>query len=80
MGQRYESNLMTNIFAAAVTPNPPWSRVEGKYPVNFQGMLPDSGSILRVVHFWEVASARMLCPGRFGAGGARWGSGMKAAP
>ena len=44
-------------------PNPPWSRVEGKYLVDFQGMLPDSGSILRGVHFWEVQSALMLSPG-----------------
>ena len=31
--------------------------------VKFQGMLPNSGRILRVVHFWEVAFAQMLSPG-----------------
>jgi hypothetical protein len=29
-------------------------------------MLPDSGSILRGVHFWEVSFALMLSPGWFG--------------
>ena len=43
--------------------NPPWSRGEGKCLVNFRGMLPDSGSILRGVHFWEVLFALMLSPG-----------------
>ena len=35
----------------------------GKYLVNSRGMLPDSGSILRGVHFWEVPFACMLSPG-----------------
>ena len=39
---------------ATVAVNPPWSRVEGKYLLNFRGMLPDSGSILWGVHFWDV--------------------------
>ena len=39
---------------------PPWSRGEGKYLVNFQGMLPDSG---RDFHCWEVPFALMLSPG-----------------
>ena len=43
--------------------NPPWSRFEGKYLVNFQGMLPDSGSMLRGINFWEVPFALMLSPG-----------------
>ena len=43
--------------------DPPWSRVEGKYLVNFQGMLPDAGGILRGIHFWEVPFALMLSPG-----------------
>ena len=42
---------------------PPWSRVEGKTKVNFQGILPDSGSIRRGVHFWKVPFALMLSPG-----------------
>ena len=37
--------------------------VEGKYLVNFQGMLLNSGSILRGAHFWEVLFTRMLSPG-----------------
>ena len=42
---------------------PPWSRVEGKDLISFQGMLPDSGSILDGVHVWEVPCALMLSPG-----------------
>ena len=42
----------------------PWSRVEGKYLAKCQGMLPNSGIILRGVHFWEVPFALMLSPGR----------------
>jgi len=42
---------------------PLWSRVEGKYLVNPQEMLPDSGSILRGVYFWEVPFAIMLSSG-----------------
>ena len=42
---------------------PPWSRVEGKYVVNFQGMLSDSGSIVRGVHFWEEPFALISSPG-----------------
>jgi len=30
---------------------PPWRRVEGKYSVNIQGMLPDSGSVPRGLDF-----------------------------
>jgi len=41
---------------------PPWSRVEGKYLANFQGMLPDSGSIQKGFHFWEMPSALMVFP------------------
>ena len=55
--------------AKATTPagssgQPPCSRVEGKYSVNFEGMLPGSGSNLRGIHFWEVTFALMLSPGR----------------
>ena len=39
------------------------SQVEGKYLVNFQGVLPDSSSILRGVHFWEGPFALMVSPG-----------------
>ena len=46
------------------SPLQPWSRVEGKYLVDFRGMPPDAGSIPRVVHLWENASALMLSPGR----------------
>ena len=42
---------------------PPWSPVEGKYSVKFQEMLPDSDSIQRVVHFWEVPFALILSSG-----------------
>ena len=42
---------------------PPWSRFEGKYLVGVQGMLPDAGSILRGVHFWEVPFALIMSPG-----------------
>ena len=42
---------------------PPWSRSDGKKCVNFQGMLPGSGSILKGVHFWEVPFALMLSSG-----------------
>ena len=42
---------------------PLWSRVEGKYSVNFQGILSDSGSILRGVQFWDVPFDLMLSPG-----------------
>jgi len=43
--------------------SPPWNRVEGKGSVNFRGMLPDSGSVLRGVPLWEVPFALMLSPG-----------------
>ena len=45
-----------------VTP-PPSGRVEGKYKVNFWGILPDAGSIAGGIHFWEVPFALMLSPG-----------------
>ena len=43
--------------------DPPWGRAEGIYLADFQGMLPDSGSILWGFHFWEVPFALMLSPG-----------------
>ena len=43
---------------------PPWSRVEGKGLVDFQGLLPNSGNVLRGVHFREVPFALVLSQGR----------------
>ena len=61
------ANLLSTAIKQAISHSsslfPPWSRVEGKYLVNFQGVLPDSGSILGSVHFWEVPFALMLSPG-----------------
>ena len=51
---------------------PPCSRLEGKYFVNFRGMLPDSGSILRGVHFRKVPFAPKLS--------SRWSGGADGCP
>jgi hypothetical protein len=57
---RFGSSGAANPFEARC---PPYGRVEGKYLVNFQGILRHSGNIQRGVHFWEVPFVLMLSPG-----------------
>ena len=64
----YHSTLGERVIKKKKKIHRPWSPVEGKYSVIFQGMLPGSGSIRRGVHFWEVPFALMLYPG--------WGFGV----
>ena len=54
---------MDDLCSSNAGDTPPWSRGEGRYLVNFRGMLPDSGSILAGFHFWEVQFVLMVSPG-----------------
>ena len=56
-------------FRSTRTRYPPWSRLRGRYLVNFHGMLLDPGSILRGVQSWEVPFVLMLSSGWLEGGG-----------
>ena len=60
-GEDFSSFTSCTVYSSRL--GPPSSRVEDKYSVNFRGMLPDLGSILRRVHCWEVLCTLMLSPG-----------------